>query len=125
MRYYKVMGIGHDVDADIFSEMKVLYGQLDGEAIATIIDQMEKLRDEVVVIFAGYAEKLGQLFAANPGFASRVKAQMSFPDYSADELMRILDMMVADRGLTLGRGAVRAAHATLERIAGAKEGGML
>lgn len=128
-------GTSGDLVADLFQQARgsvifideayaLLYGGAAGdEAIATIIDQMEKLRDEVVVIFAGYADKIEQLFAANPGFASRVKAQMSFPDYGTDELMRILDMMVADRGLTLGRGAVRAAHATLERIAGAKEGG--
>lgn len=87
------------------------YSLLDGrkggsgdEAITTIIDQMEKLRDEVVVIFAGYPDEIDALLDANPGFASRVKINLDFPDYSAEELAEILEFMAKGQGYSLAEG---------------------
>lgn len=79
-------------------------GGVGDEAINALIDQMEKLRDEVVVIFAGYTKEIDDLLSMNPGFQSRVKTQIEFPDYSADELVEILHHMADKQGYTLAEG---------------------
>ena len=91
------------------------YGE---EAITTIIDQMEKLREDVVVIFAGYTQKIDELFAANPGFASRVRTHVEFPDYSADELVAVLHLMTRRQGFTLAEGVDERVRELLERAVG-------
>lgn len=74
------------------------------EAVTAIVDAMEKYRDEVVVILAGYTREIENLLGTNPGLASRVRTRIDFPDYSAEELYEILALMAGDRGLTLGVG---------------------
>lgn len=74
------------------------------EAINALIDQMEKMREEVVVILAGYTTEIDDLLSTNPGFKSRVKVQVEFPDYSADELVSILRHMAERQGYVLGDG---------------------
>ncbi|MDO5720200.1 MAG: AAA family ATPase, partial [Actinomycetaceae bacterium] len=71
------------------------------EAVTTLIDDMEKFRDEVVVILAGYTDEINQLLDSNPGFKSRVKFHVDFPDYSIPELIKILKYMVKSRSLVL------------------------
>lgn len=93
-------------------------GQHDGygeEVITAIIDQMEKLREDVVVIFAGYTREIDELFKANPGFASRVRTHVEFPDYTADELVDVLHLMARKQGLTLGVGAAERAREVFDR----------
>jgi len=67
------------------------YGQ---EAIEILLQVMENQRDDLVVIFAGYADRMDQFFRANPGFRSRVAHHIDFPDYSDAELMAIGEMML-------------------------------
>ncbi len=76
-------------------------------AIAEIIACMENLRDDIVVIFAGYSAEIDQLLDANPGFASRVKIKLDFPDYSSDELIEILKVMAKGMHMKLGRGCTK------------------
>jgi Cdc6-like AAA superfamily ATPase len=57
-----------------------------------------------VVILAGYTDEIGKLLSLNPGFASRVPTRVVFPDYSAAELERILELMASREGLVLGEG---------------------
>ena len=64
------------------------------EAINTIVQQMENYRDEVIVIFAGYQEKMQEFLQQNEGLASRIAFHLNFPDYSADELTQILELML-------------------------------
>ncbi len=80
-------------------------GNYEDEAVTAIIDQMEKLREEVVVIFAGYSDEIDQLLDKNPGFQSRIKAQIEFPDYSQRELTCILGLMAERAGISLSDGA--------------------
>lgn len=87
------------------------------ETIDALIDQMEKMRDEVVVILAGYTRQMEELLAQNPGFASRVPTHITFPDYTEDELVEILEYMARKQGLELEDGvadkvrrAIRAAR---------------
>lgn len=89
---------------EAYSLMDGVSGGVGDEAITALIDQMEKLRDEVVVILAGYTNEINELLSKNPGFSSRVKTQIEFPDYAADELIEILHHMADKRGYTLAEG---------------------
>lgn len=62
------------------------YGQ---EAIEILLQVMENQRDDLVVILAGYADRMDTFFESNPGFRSRIAHHIDFPDYSNDELLRI------------------------------------
>ena len=64
------------------------------EAINTIVQEMENYRDEVIVIFAGYPEKMKEFLEQNEGLASRIAFHLNFPDYSPVELTQILDLML-------------------------------
>jgi probable Rubsico expression protein CbbX len=68
------------------------YGQ---EAIEILLQVMEDNRDDLVVILAGYKDRMDVFFRSNPGMASRIAHHIDFPDYSADELFRIAELMVA------------------------------
>src|ERR1700693_5117314 len=67
------------------------YGQ---EAIEMLLQSMENNRDDLVVILAGYKDRMATFFQANPGFHSRVGNHLDFPDYSVEELMSIAELMV-------------------------------
>ena len=62
---------------------------------------MEYQRDNLVVIFAGYADRMEEFFRSNPGMGSRVAHHIEFPDYSVEELMTIAEMMLARQGYEL------------------------
>ena len=67
------------------------YGQ---EAIEILLQVMENNRDDLVVIMAGYADRMDRFFSANPGFRSRIAHHIEFPDYSDGELLRISRTML-------------------------------
>ena len=68
------------------------YGQ---EAIEILLQVMENNRDDLVVILAGYKDKMDRFFESNPGFRSRIAHHIEFPDYSNNELLEIAEVMVA------------------------------
>jgi probable Rubsico expression protein CbbX len=68
------------------------YGQ---EAIEILLQVMEDNRDDLVVILAGYKDRMDTFFRSNPGMASRIAHNIDFPDYSADELYDIAEIMIA------------------------------
>jgi probable Rubsico expression protein CbbX len=67
------------------------YGQ---EAIEMLLQVMENQRDDLVVILAGYKDRMDTFFQSNPGFRSRIAHHLEFPDYSLDELIAIAKLMV-------------------------------
>ena len=67
------------------------YGQ---EAIEILLQVMENQRDDLVVILAGYKDRMNTFFQSNPGMASRIAHHIDFPDYSADELYEISLLML-------------------------------
>ena len=69
------------------------YGQ---EAIEILLQVMENQRDDLVVILAGYKDRMDTFFGSNPGMSSRIAHHIDFPDYSADELVAIANLMVDD-----------------------------
>jgi len=83
------------------------YGQ---EAIEILLHAMENQRDDLVVILAGYKDRMAGFFESNPGLSSRIAHHIDFPDYSGDELMQIADLMLEPMGYRFDAGA-RAAFA--------------
>src|SRR5580692_7908292 len=67
------------------------YGQ---EAIEILLQVMENQRNDIVVILAGYNDRMDQFFSSNPGMGSRIAHHIDFPDYSLDELVAIARIML-------------------------------
>jgi probable Rubsico expression protein CbbX len=65
------------------------------EAIEILLQVMENNRDDLVVIFAGYKERMDIFYQSNPGLSSRVANHIDFPDYSSDELLAIAQLILA------------------------------
>ncbi len=84
------------------------YGQ---EAIEILLQVMENNRDDLVVIMAGYADRMDKFFSANPGFRSRIAHHIEFPDYRDDELLEISRQMLADQNYHLSAEAEAALDA--------------
>src|SRR6266851_4738239 len=83
------------------------YGQ---ECIEILLQFMEAHREDLVVILAGYADRMDVFFRSNPGMASRVAHHIDFPDFTLDELMQIAGLML-DREQYQLSGPARAAFA--------------
>ena len=71
------------------------------EAIDTLVKGIEDHRDELVVILAGYTKEMELFLSANSGLASRFPNQIEFPDYTGEELYRILLSLAKGKGYTL------------------------
>lgn len=69
------------------------YGQ---EAIEILLQVMENQRDDLVVIVAGYQDRMERFFSSNPGISSRIAHHIEFPDYSDGELLQIADLTLAE-----------------------------
>lgn len=78
------------------------YGQ---ESIEILLQAMENNRDDLVVILAGYKDRMDDFFQSNPGMRSRIAHHLDFPDYSIAELMQISVRMLTQQGYHLGAGA--------------------
>ncbi|WP_145105088.1 CbbX protein [Cereibacter sediminicola] len=78
------------------------YGQ---EAIEILLQVMENNRDDLVVILAGYADRMENFFQSNPGFRSRIAHHIEFPDYTDDELFEIAGHMLDDQSYHMTAGA--------------------
>ena len=71
------------------------------EAIDTLVKGMEDHRDELVVILAGYTKEMETFLTANSGLASRFPNRIEFPDYTAEELLQITQVLAKNKGYTL------------------------
>lgn len=78
------------------------YGQ---EAIEILLQVMENQRDDLVVILAGYKDRMDTFFQSNPGMSSRIAHHLDFPDYSVDELFQIGQKMLAQQNYVFAPGA--------------------
>jgi len=67
------------------------------ESIEILLQVMENNRDDLVVVLAGYKDKMDRFFQSNPGMRSRVAHHLDFPDYSQEELLAIAKLMLADQ----------------------------
>ena len=80
-------------------------GSFGDEAINTIVQEMENHRDDVVVIFAGYPDKMEGFLQKNPGLRSRIAFHVPFADYNTKDLCRIAKLIAKKKGLTLSEDA--------------------
>jgi probable Rubsico expression protein CbbX len=74
------------------------YGQ---ESIEILLQVMENHREDLVVILAGYKDRINSFFASNPGMSSRIAHHIDFPDYALDELQDIGKLLLRAEGYTL------------------------
>jgi probable Rubsico expression protein CbbX len=81
------------------------YGQ---EAVEILLQVMENRRDDLVVIVAGYADRMNRFFASNPGFRSRIAHHIAFSDYMPDELFEIGKLMLAQQSYYFSAAAEQA-----------------
>jgi probable Rubsico expression protein CbbX len=81
------------------------YGQ---EAIEILLQVMENQRDDLVVILAGYKDRMDTFFQSNPGMSSRIAHHLDFPDYAVPELQQIAGQMLAQQNYRFGDGAAEA-----------------
>ncbi|MGZ4299467.1 MAG: AAA family ATPase [Solirubrobacteraceae bacterium] len=88
------------------------------EAIEILLQVMENERDRLVVVLAGYRDRMDEFFALNPGMASRIAHHIDFPDYGTDELVAIGRLMVTEASYELSPEAERALRDELGRGAG-------
>jgi len=75
------------------------------EAIEILLQVMENQRDDLVVILAGYKDRMDRFFQSNPGMASRIAHHIDFPDYSEGELLEIAELMLGQMQYRLSEGA--------------------
>lgn len=75
-------------------------------ATATLMKRMEDDRGKVVIILAGYTDEMRKLVSSNPGFASRFRDCIEFPDYTDAELCEIFRLMAGNKGACLSAGAM-------------------
>jgi len=78
------------------------YGQ---EAIEILLQVMENQRDDLVVILAGYKDRMDTFFRSNPGLSSRIAHHLDFPDYSPGDLLRIADKLLTQQNYHFAPGA--------------------
>ena len=88
------------------------YGQ---ESIEILLQVMENQRDDLVVILAGYKDRMDTFFKSNPGFSSRIAHHIDFPDYTHDELLEIAQLMVRDMHYELDEAAIAALREYIDR----------
>jgi probable Rubsico expression protein CbbX len=87
------------------------YGQ---EAVEMLLQAMENQREDLVVILAGYEDRMATFFQYNPGFRSRVAHHISFPDYTLQELSTIADLMLREQNYSFDDEARQAFAEYLE-----------
>jgi probable Rubsico expression protein CbbX len=87
------------------------YGQ---EVIEILLQQMENHRDDLVVVLAGYKDRMEQFFRSNPGMSSRIAHHIDFPNYTSAELLAIGHLMLKQLQYTLGHEAEAALREYIE-----------
>ena len=93
------------------------------EALNTIVQEMENNRDSVIVIFAGYPDKMKDFLDRNEGLRSRIAFHINFPDYTADELTDIFKLMAKRRGYEISEDVAEHCKKIFKRVAKKKNFG--
>jgi probable Rubsico expression protein CbbX len=88
------------------------YGQ---ESIEILLQIMENNRDDLVVILAGYKDKMDRFFHSNPGMRSRIAHHIDFPDYRSEELLAIAKLMLAEQNYRFSQEAEEAFGQYIEK----------
>jgi len=92
------------------SESKIDYGH---EAVNTLVKKMEDLRENLVIIFAGYPKEMSRFINMNPGLKDRIQFELEFVDYKPQELLEILKKFFSDSQYEIEEAALN----EMEKIA--------
>lgn len=92
------------------------YSMVCDTAVTVLIQEMENRRDDVIVILAGYNERMHEFMKINEGLKSRIPHWIDFPDYTADELTDIFKLMTQERGFRVTDEAIKEAHYIFEKV---------
>ena len=92
------------------------YSMKSDTAVTALIQEMENQRDNVIVILAGYNQRMQDFIEINEGLKSRVPYWVEFPDYTADELTEIFRFMMAERGFDATEEAEKEAHYIFDKV---------
>lgn len=90
-------------------------------AVTCLIQEMENRREEVIVILAGYPERMRSFLEINEGLKSRVPYWIDFPDYSVDELSSVFAMMTEERGFAVTEEVLQEARSIFEKVRGEED----
>ena len=85
------------------------------ESIEILLQVMENHRSDIVVVLAGYKDRMDTFFESNPGMQSRIAHHIDFPDYSLEELMAIAELMLTEQRYLLSSDAAAAFRELLDR----------
>lgn len=85
------------------------------QAVATLIKQMEDHRDRFILVLAGYTNEMRELLDTNPGFESRIKEYLDFPDYDDTEMVEIFTSMAKEKEYTVAEDAICSFMARIEK----------
>ncbi len=92
------------------------YAMKSDTAITVLLQEMENQRENVIVILAGYNEKMKAFMKRNEGLKSRIPYWIDFPDYTAEELTDIFKLMIHKKGFCVTDDAIKEAHYVLEKL---------
>lgn len=92
------------------------YAIVSDTAVTVLIQEMENRREDVIVILAGYNERMHKFMEINEGLKSRIPHWVDFPDYTADELTDIFKLMVRERGFGVTDDAIKEANYIFEKV---------
>ncbi|MCR4741101.1 MAG: AAA family ATPase [Lachnospiraceae bacterium] len=98
-------------------------GDFGDEAINTIVQEMENNREDTVVIFAGYPDRMDEFILRNPGLRSRIPFSISFTDYSPEEMLKITEREAVKKGFSIDPGAVERILGICKNAEGNEEAG--
>ncbi|MEH7180469.1 AAA family ATPase [Neobacillus vireti] len=90
---------------EAYSLLSQTAGDFGKEVVDTLVDEMTKHNENLVVVLAGYPKEMDQLLESNPGLRSRFKKFFLFPDYSADEVLSIIESYVGGFQYQISEGA--------------------
>lgn len=79
-------------------------------AVTVLVQEMENHREDVIVILAGYNERMQEFMEINEGLKSRIPYWIDFPDYDVEELTEIFSMMIKEKGMEVTEDAVKEAY---------------
>lgn len=92
------------------------YSMVSDTAVTVLIQEMENRREDVIVILAGYNDRMRDFMKINEGLKSRIPHWVDFPDYTADELTDIFKLMIEERGFQVTDEATKEAHYIFEKV---------
>jgi AAA+ superfamily predicted ATPase len=107
-------------EAYSLAETKGYYGD---ECISTLVQQMDIIKDDTIIIFAGYPEKMEEFLDKNEGLRSRIGFHVKFNNYTKEELIEILKLMADKKHFTLTDDALESAELQIDRAINTKDFG--